>query len=480
MFLRCRLFICFLGVAVSAGCALAAADPLPAISRDDRILILAPHPDDESIATAGVIQKALRSGARVKVVYLTNGDHNELAFIVYKKRLILRRSEFISMGIVRKAEAVKAMKFLGVDEKDLVFLGYPDFGTFNIFMNFWHSERPFRDLLTRISSVPYKEDLSYGAPYVGESILADIKRVLQEYRPTKIFVSHPADVNVDHKTFYLFLEIALADLEGLIPEPKIYPYLVHHVGWPLPRHYRPQLELKPPAEFTDSEMHWFSSPLDAEELEKKHQAILCYKSQTESSAFYLLAFARKNELFGNYPEITLLAPVKPASEKSWHENVLSFFGFSNMYIGSDVGAMTEINNIIEGDGKGRVSYALNGTTLVIRVQKKRPIPRRFSFLFYLCGYKYGTPFASMPKIRVAVKQARLKVMDKRKVITDAGVTVIRSRQELMVEVPLKALGDPDFILSSVKTYSGFLPVDAASFRKIRLTPARQQGGVQAK
>ena len=61
----------------------------------DRILILAPHPDDEAIACAGVIQNALKAGSSLRVAYLTNGDHNQFAFIVFEKRLIFKKEEFI-------------------------------------------------------------------------------------------------------------------------------------------------------------------------------------------------------------------------------------------------------------------------------------------------------------------------------------------------------------------------------------------------
>ncbi len=265
---------------------------LEPIKKEDRVLILAPHPDDEAIGCAGLIQQAVKAAAQLRIVYLTNGDHNQIAFIVYEKRITLRKNEFIHMGEVRRKEAIKAMQLLGVDESNLIFLGYPDFGTFAIFSRYWKDTKPYRGLLTRISSVPYKENFSFGAPYQGESILNDLKKVLLEYKPTKIFVSHPADVNVDHKTFYLFLEIALADLKNEIPRPQVLPYLIHCVGWPLPRNYHPELSLLPPQKFIATQRElWSMLGLTAEELEQKHQAILMYRSQTQSSAFYLLSFA---------------------------------------------------------------------------------------------------------------------------------------------------------------------------------------------
>ena len=44
------------------------------IGEDDRLLVIAPHPDDELISSGLTIQKALKAGARVHVALLTLGD----------------------------------------------------------------------------------------------------------------------------------------------------------------------------------------------------------------------------------------------------------------------------------------------------------------------------------------------------------------------------------------------------------------------
>ena len=54
------------------------------LTEQDKVLILAPHPDDEAIGTAGVIQKAVQLGSPLKILYLTHGDNNELAFWAYE------------------------------------------------------------------------------------------------------------------------------------------------------------------------------------------------------------------------------------------------------------------------------------------------------------------------------------------------------------------------------------------------------------
>jgi len=255
------------------------ADDTISFNESDRVIVFAPHPDDEAIGTAGVIQRAIKAKAKVKVVCFTNGDNNELAFIVYEKRLTFKKKEFIHMGEVRRSETINAMKSLGLKDNDLVFLGYPDFGTMQIFTRYWDSPRPFQSMLTRVSFVPYVNCMSPQAPYVGESILKDLKTILLDFKPTKVFVSSPVDTNGDHRALYLFLRVALWDIDGKMSEVKIFPYLIHNSGWPMPRGYHPELELAPPRNLSGSEIIWQSFKLEDNEIETKNKTIAFYKSQ---------------------------------------------------------------------------------------------------------------------------------------------------------------------------------------------------------
>ena len=446
-----------------------------AVNKEDRILILAPHPDDESLGCAGLIQQAIGARAKVRIAYLTNGEHNQLAFIVYEKRLTFRKGEFIHMGEVRRKEAIKAMKLLGLSETDLVFLGYPDFATLNMFKWYWQSKKPYKDMMTRISSVPYKENFSYGTPYFPEDILSDLKKVILEYKPTKIFVTHPVDVNQDHKAFYLFLQIALSDLSKEINRPKVYFYLIHRVGWPLPRHYHPDISLEPPGQFQNGEFNWMKLGLTKDQLDKKYQAILCYNSQTRSSAFYLLAFARKNELFGYFPDIEVIPQL------SLKEKATQFFGFSNMYTDPNAGVLEDLENLV-GD-KENVSYAVVDDHLLIRIEKAENLKKKLAFQIYLFGYSEKIPFAAMPKICIVTKSDKLKIFDGRRLIKPEGARVTLESDILILRIPLSAIGDPDYILLYIRAYKGSLPADATGFRKIiivrkvngnlAVTPARK-------
>lgn len=453
------LFFLAFWVVEGLGAALAeGVGEIEPILKNDRILILAPHPDDETIGCAGLIQRALKTGAEVKVVYLTSGDHNEFAFIVYEKRLTFRRGEFIHMGLVRRLEAIKAMNLLGLSEDKLVFLGYPDFGTFTIFSKYWQTQKPFRSFLTRISKVPYKSFPSYGAPYVGESILNDLEKFLLNYRPTKIFVSHPADVNSDHKALHLFLQVALRDLRNQIPQAKVYSYLIHWSNWPRPRHYHPNRDLEPPRNFLNSQINWLKLDLSPEESARKHQAVLCYRSQTQSSASYLLSFARKNELFGDYPGIVL------SRQASLKERSPAFFGFSNMFVDSDKEGIFDYSNFMEDQQE--ISYAIVDNCILIRLENTKELRHNLNLMLYIFGYSDKVPFASMPKIRIITKHDKFRMYDGRKMISSDGVRLDFGLHELLMRIPLNILGDPDFILTSIKAYRAKLSVEATGFRKI--------------
>ena len=449
---------CFANGAPAAGVDIGTIEP---IDKADRILVLAPHPDDEAIGCGGVIQAAVAAGSDIHIAYLTNGDHNEPAFIVYEKRLTLRTGEFVHMGEVRRLEAIAAMKLLGVNERNLIFLGYPDFGTLKIFTEYWQTDKPYKSILTRISGVPYKANLSYGAPYIAENILADLKKVIAACKPNKIFVSHPADSNGDHKALYLFLQIALHDLAGELPSYKVYPYLVHCPGWPLPRRYHPGLSLTPPAQFIGSQMQWARYALRRKQLNKKYQAILAYKSQTSSSAFYLLAFARTNELFGDYPDVALV-PSHSRIDAS-----APFLGFSNIVSYLPLGLPEkDLDRYVLV--QGQVSYHIDDAYLSIKVEKQRGLGRSLKFMFYLFGYRDNVAFARMPKIRILTNRNKCIVFDGRKKVSSEGVTAEFKPGKLLLRVPLALIGAPEFVLSAVKVYSGIFPLEISGFRKVDL------------
>jgi LmbE family N-acetylglucosaminyl deacetylase len=101
---------------------------------DDRLLIIAPHPDDESLAAGGLIQRALKAGAAVRVVFLTSGDNNPWPQRFVERRLRIGANDRVRWAERRRREAIAALAVLGVDDGSIRFLGLPDQGITRLLM----------------------------------------------------------------------------------------------------------------------------------------------------------------------------------------------------------------------------------------------------------------------------------------------------------------------------------------------------------
>ncbi len=88
----------------------------------EKVLVLAPHPDDETLGCGGVIRSLVESKKRVKVIFLTSGDKGEPA---HPLSGIKHAGEHITdYSLMRENEAIKALSVLGVS--DYEFLRFPD------------------------------------------------------------------------------------------------------------------------------------------------------------------------------------------------------------------------------------------------------------------------------------------------------------------------------------------------------------------
>ncbi|HWN81625.1 MAG TPA: PIG-L family deacetylase, partial [Candidatus Udaeobacter sp.] len=92
----------------------------------DRILLLAPHPDDETLAVGGLLQQAVQAGARVRVVYVTDGENNPWAQRANERRWTIGAADRLRWCVRRRAEALAALAVLGIEPEHAVFLGFPD------------------------------------------------------------------------------------------------------------------------------------------------------------------------------------------------------------------------------------------------------------------------------------------------------------------------------------------------------------------
>jgi len=424
--------------------------PLPRFTDKDRVLIVAPHPDDECIGTGGVIQQALKAGAMVKVVIFTNGENNELSFLVYKKRPVFQPRELLAMGEMRLRESIVAMSILGLKQSDLVFLGYPDFGTMEIFTSFWGPvKKPFRSMLTRQRHVTFQNARTFGAPHVGESILNDFKGVIREFKPTRIFVTHPADTNRDHRAAYLFTKVALWALEGEIVAPTLYPFIVHVVRWPKPQGYNPDRSLDVPPELVNSDISWSVAPLLEEETQLKYLSVRQYISQVKYAPTYLVTFVRTNELFGDYASIPIVN--QPPGIPVW-QNVRA--------VGNELAPKLSG----KPDQIFSLAYARQEGNFLVRIVLKRAIDKEIGVSLFLIGYRKDVPFAEMPKLNLLVGFDGVHIKDRRKNVFSKDISFTSKGRELEFSLPLSLMGYPDRILSTAKTSLYDLALDETAWR----------------
>jgi LmbE family N-acetylglucosaminyl deacetylase len=168
------------------------------------IVIFAPHPDDEVIGCAGVIQHALAKGRSVRIVFTTNGDGYPLAVatLLGKPEPELTRDDFARLGATRKDETIAAANVLGLDASRLLFLGYPD---------------------GLMAKVP--------APYNRAAAHADFSKVLRDSRPSQVYVTDRADEHPDHRITYQLVREAVT-ASGYSGE--LSTFIVHSGGveWP--------------------------------------------------------------------------------------------------------------------------------------------------------------------------------------------------------------------------------------------------------
>ena len=98
----------------------------------NKSIVLAPHPDDETLGCGGTIRLLLKAKKQIKVVFLTSGDKadpsNKLSQTVVpsvsEKGKGSNGPHVSEYALLREEEAVKALRILGVS--DYEFLRFPD------------------------------------------------------------------------------------------------------------------------------------------------------------------------------------------------------------------------------------------------------------------------------------------------------------------------------------------------------------------
>lgn len=225
--------------------ALSQIPSIPALAtptKDDRILVVSPHPDDETIGAGGYLAEAVRAGASVEVVVATDGAKRGRAS-------------------VRRQEEIQATEKLGIPTPDVLFLDFPD-GRLAAQKDFPH----------RLASI------------------------VAQFRPDIVIGTDPKDYHPDHAA----VGRAIDDLGKKTNQPfTAYFFVVHYHRYPEPDAYRPDLAEVPASKIRE---HWEALSLTPEAEEAKKEAVLEYHTQLLRKdplrRGLLISFIRKSEIFG--------------------------------------------------------------------------------------------------------------------------------------------------------------------------------------
>lgn len=258
------------------------------------IMIIAPHPDDETLATGGIIAQARQNGQEVHVVFVTLGD----AFIwspVHSLSGYLQDGlGYRELGEIRRQEALEATGILGVPEENVIFLGFPDGGLIKLLTENYLVR--YQSPTTKATVVPYEDTYRPEAPYTGYALERLLEDILQTHQPDVVIGPGPTDRHPDHAATAFFI----ARLSVFLPDTQFYYNLVHGgIEWPLPKGLHPLLPLVPIEPYIAQA--WHTYPLDEQARDLKHDALLAYRTQMRVMGRYLLAFIRENEILLEAP-----------------------------------------------------------------------------------------------------------------------------------------------------------------------------------
>lgn len=260
----------------------------------ERLLVLSPHPDDESLCCAGAIQQVLEAGGQVFILWLTSGDGFEWDTVLVEHTARPRGAAAVELGNRRMEEARAAARALGVPPEHLFFLGYPDRGLQRLLAD--HRTTPYRSPLSGADAVPYQGTVSPGAPYTGENLERDFRRVLEEVRPTLVLAPSLRDAHPDH---HATAGLALG-VWGEGETPRVRFWIIHGgLEWPLPKGLHTNLPLEPAPRGRG--LSWERLNLSPTQQRVKLEALEAHHTQMELLSRFMLAFVRQNELYSPLP-----------------------------------------------------------------------------------------------------------------------------------------------------------------------------------
>jgi LmbE family N-acetylglucosaminyl deacetylase len=422
-----------------------------------RLLIISPHPDDETLGCAGLIRRAKALGASVTVAFVTNGDAFPAGVMQHSGKLRPTPEDYVDFGYARQREALSVLRSLGLSRRNVLFLGYPDRGLDRLWRTNWDAAHPFTALRTACSASPYVTSFRPDTLYCGQSVVRDLVAVLRRTRPTDVYVTHPNDDHGDHWATACFLAAALERMgdEGLrgAEEPRVHTFLVHRGDWPVPQGYRPRQHLVPPSGLNRMDTWWQSLELTPDEEQAKKRAIELYRSQVmiPVERRFMLSFVRATELFGRFdfqpPRDTgLLGPAAPTQPLRIY----------------DPSADKLVRRIDGSADLQLVEAEQQGSDLEIRVRARKSLSRWVRYIVTLRALG-RTPRQDGGLVLACTPGGASP---------DPRVRETCEGQDLHLTVPISLLGAPEWVMLGAETRASGLSVDRSAWKALELPTTR--------
>jgi mycothiol S-conjugate amidase len=442
---------------------LVVAPPAKAVPREttQRLLVIAPHPDDESLGGAAMIQRTLQHGGQVRIVVMTNGDGFRHAARKAFHVSVPHGNELYRFGLLRQKEELAAAARLGVPPENVTFLGYPDAGLHRLWETHWEPTHPYM-ALNGHRAVPYERSLHKGAPYCGASVAEDLRRVVDQFHPTDVLYPDPRDVHRDHWATSAFAQHVLA---GMAERPHEWLYLVHYPNFPEPRSYRPHKGLAPPEELAGKgQERWLARTLTAAQRAQKQAAILEHRSQIRVMKDLLLSFVRTNDLLtiGRTPTLHTL----PDGQEPFFtpgplpykvvKDVANDQTFPNNGHGVVQDPAADIGSVAAVRGSGRLQ-------LCVEFGGALRLDRRYFIRLRNPQATCGVPV----HLDAVIEDGELHLKPQLADAAEPHPTVYFWRNHLILSLPLSALGDSHALLVSAEVKQEDFTVDKTPWRTVR-------------
>jgi LmbE family N-acetylglucosaminyl deacetylase len=131
-----------------------------------RVLLVCPHPDDETLGAGLLLQEVVARGGQVRVLYLTDGERNPIPQLLEERRWPFGPAARARWGARRRAEAREALRILGVEDGAAEHWSLPDQG------------------LAHLAD--------------GDRVVASLSAAFESFAPTVIVTPSARDLHPDH------------------------------------------------------------------------------------------------------------------------------------------------------------------------------------------------------------------------------------------------------------------------------------------